>query len=1226
MRNGGADLLGLLKSRANVQSASTPQLPSRNASTDGRDGPVSAADLVAGFSRKPSSMTHVSQSTIVEPAATRPTLRGEASSSSTNPQDFLLRLLNQGKPESSQPKIWEKSSSPPVASALSSSANLPTAHFAGEISGSQSAPTSEDRNAAAECDAGTIQDSSPRNVEPQQIATGFVPPQSKGFTFTAKNPFDEIPISPVLAKGPKSASPSKVDPGKHARDLSNNFSPPPSSKARKLSPSASPRVSQRRETVSQAVKGVSVAVDKQVEEAIASLSLEHHGESKSHHVKQDSTPAPSSPEQEPESWEDVADKGQKSTVKAFKLPMKAFVAIDIKNLDPFQLPVADITYIARLRKDFEQIDRNLVASTTNFIIYSLKHGGLRLIRQDSGKYRQLYAETNEPIFNISVCTTRRGPGTPGSETVICTGVRGSLIWVPLAKFGSVEGDAVSALNNEDHGFIFPPVVGVDESVSHSHGQLKTRAKASSRSPEFFGYGRGKHIHIVWPLVARSGRFTNPKTKICNSANYLEFDEVKINVGRAAKDFTFSADDTVIASLDKSGKLKLWDIRSLVRSHPNESLDARGSFQVTLEEPLMSFNTTGPSEKSWPTSVMFIDKEKPMNKGLASRYLVVGRKQNHTVQLWDIHLGKPVQEVNFPHDTEGDGICSLVYNAKSGILALGHPTRNSIYLLHVSPPKYTMAPMTQAKYLDLIATKNKALAPPVSTIIVPSIREYTLGDIGILRSLDIMHEPPTSSSDEDAETRPLFTVVVMHSRGIFEFGFKRADLGWTEGKTTDSPVDALETGAVTCRPIPSVIQADQIAPTAVTANDPHPSPVSLQNSSSPAKPQLESTSKTLKPEAKSSPLAVPKDKKKKKSDENSTSAPPTSLTPTPISAKAITSSTGSPAPAISPAPATTTTTTTPVPAASSQRDVDSSALHPSVNTSDKVQPNVMTADSMARNEAHIAGVLSQLLTDQSKALFQNITDDRQSRDAAFEDKQKALLKAVSAILNENTERTLTHIVVKNLTKAMEPLRDSLTTTVEHTVAANLLNLPREVESRLPSVVSKLFQDPDLVRSLAVDITQKVNGSVEATINKAVLSAVAPLQQTIQESMNRVEERMMGNVHEVLGKKGQATEDQFRELSTKVDHLTNVVRALLEHHVTVASRSNPHGTVGEHTLTSTNGASPQSAVTVQAASTLSAYPYAPDSIQAPPTGNAQLDEQSEVRLLLQAGKTEDAILKV
>ena len=188
--------------------------------------------------------------------------------------------------------------------------------------------------------------------------------------------------------------------------------------------------------------------------------------------------------------------------------------------------------------------------------------------------------------------------------------------------------------------------------------------------------------------------------------------LQILTGKAGKDFNFSEDDTMIVSLDKTGRLRFWDIRKLVDEENAHSV------QITpyiIDTPLLTLATASPTEKSWPTSVHFIDKARPYLKGGALRYVLVGLRQNHTLQLWDIALGKAVQEINFPHESETDGICSVTYHPASGIIVVGHPTRNSMFFIHLSAPRYVLSStLTQATFVQRVAVKDPDIPKPEST--------------------------------------------------------------------------------------------------------------------------------------------------------------------------------------------------------------------------------------------------------------------------------------------------------------------------------------------------------------------------------------------------------------------------------------------------------------------------------------------------------------------------------
>src|SRR4029077_598269 len=100
----------------------------------------------------------------------------------------------------------------------------------------------------------------------------------------------------------------------------------------------------------------------------------------------------------------------------------------------------------------------------------------------------------------------------------------------------------------------------------SGGQLKTRARRSSRHPEFFGIGRGKNIYVVpHQAAANSGYGVSGSQRTIDTEKFLKDRALKISTGKAGKDFTFSEDDTVIASLDKTGRVRFWDIQEITNS-------------------------------------------------------------------------------------------------------------------------------------------------------------------------------------------------------------------------------------------------------------------------------------------------------------------------------------------------------------------------------------------------------------------------------------------------------------------------------------------------------------------------------------------------------------------------------------------------------------------------------------------------------------------------------------
>ena len=104
--------------------------------------------------------------------------------------------------------------------------------------------------------------------------------------------------------------------------------------------------------------------------------------------------------------------------------------------------------------------------------------------------------------------------------------------------------------------------------------------------------------------------------------------------------------------------------------------------------------------------MLPDRFRPYHKCLARRYVIVGVKQIHALQLWVLILGRLVLEVNFPQESDTDALCSAVYQPLSGIIVVGNTTRNSIYFIHLSPPRYSLPTLSPALYIKSLATKDR----------------------------------------------------------------------------------------------------------------------------------------------------------------------------------------------------------------------------------------------------------------------------------------------------------------------------------------------------------------------------------------------------------------------------------------------------------------------------------------------------------------------------------------
>ncbi|KAI9780283.1 MAG: hypothetical protein M1816_003125 [Peltula sp. TS41687] len=889
-----------------------------------------------------------------------------------------------------------------------------------------------------------------------------------------------------------------------------------------------------------------------------------------------------------DSWEsadgeDSPAKDEERTVQVYNFPMKPFVSLTIKPA-PARVIVSfkreTILDIARLKKEFDQIDRTLATASKQYIIYAMvKHGGFRIIRQDTGRDHQVFGKSEDRVFNVISSTGSLGESSFEGEAVFGTGISGSVYWVGLS---GPEKVFWSDAEVESSGFVLPPIPGHGDSVSK--GQLKTRAKKSARHPEYFAVGRGKAIYIIWPSVAQHPKYLrNKKERIVDVDKYIADRSLKISTGKAGKDFTFSEDDTTIATLDKAGLLKIWDVRKLV-DESNGKLQDSGSSKITpieIKTPLMELATNSPSERPWPSSVLFVDKHRSYMKGTASRYLILGMKQNHTLQLWDLALGKPVQEVHFPHDNEADGICSISYHSSSGIIIVGHPTRNSIYFLTLSAPKYSLPSMSQAMYVERLVQKDQSMTKVDVTAIITVIREYSLGSMGQLRSVEILSQP--SSVSDDSESPVLFEMYVMHSKGVSCISVKAKDMGCSKEGRALRPADAVKEGLVTVselqapQPIPvtedtqpvteknhrEVTSLPTTIPKAAIKETPKKfaatASVRLNELPTPKGPSIPtSSSQVLSNGAldQGGPTADKVEKKKKKrggvtelpwrakDDKHSLSTNSIPSLPhgqTGQRAKALESPTRND-PAVSQgAKGKLAMQMSPTKAGPSTPPL---ADTPSIN-------NTVSGSGLGK-ETEKGGIkatedFAKIVSAETKKLHDAINEDRRIHEATFNTKMEAVLRLVSSILTDNTEKALARIIAANINKSVVPtIKETIPKILDQELTETLRDqtnraVADEVKKGLPEGVRQALENPKTLQDMSDLVANKVATHVESEFAAVVTSTISPAFKEF--TLNTVK-KMGADVESRVAEQMSRFEERHRNDAQKIEALQEAIRSLMQ----------------------------------------------------------------------------------
>lgn len=824
-------------------------------------------------------------------------------------------------------------------------------------------------------------------------------------------------------------------------------------------------------------------------------------------------------------------------VKVYNFPMKPWISITVQHSEEPRPHFRDeaIIDIARLKKEFDQIDRNLVSATESYMTYGMsKAGGLRVIRQDDGKDAKLFTDTKDRIFNVAVSTTGADFSDSPKESIIGTGISGTVYFVQV-KNG--QKDHLDDPHPEQYGFALPPVSSQDGDAPG--GVLKTRARTSSAHPEYFAVGRGKTISIIWPAyIMQNNLFKEGHDRVVDTEKLSRQCALSINTGKAGKDFTFSQDDTTIVSLDKSGRVKFWDVRDLTaadqRSDPRFPMPAQTSLKV--KEPLLTLNTTPEGEKAWPTSVLLLDKQRPYQKRCALRYMIVGMKQNHTLQLWDLALGKPVQEFNLPHSKESDAVCSVMYHPASGMIVVGHPTRNSIYMLHLSAPKYTIKGLSQVDYIQKLVNKDTSIPEPDSTAVISGVREYSFSNKGVLRSLDILANPASTDGEEPS----LFELYAMHSKGVTSILVKNSELGWTKDNKVISGADAVETGLVKIaklKELPSAIVSE-------TAEEHNALPIRIATRPSKASPPPATTQPGHEQSKKGTENNVPTIQQPDRKD---TELPVTPLNQLDKTEKKARKKREKAAAAAADKLA--------VENAQSNGSSHSPRVGPTSGKGSSAQ-NVMSQEAVLSAvkhiEASLGANLSGVIANEMKDHRSKIETQIRNREDIFNNSQKELLQLVSSVLNENVQAVLARIVSDQFEDNVVPtlttaISKAISDQVEGKISGRISHsVQNQMQKLLPNAVTQAFQKPEVLKAITEKIVSNVAMDMEESFRETLMNTITPIFSDMAVAASRsvvqdVQQRTAEQI-EVLEQRHAADSHKIDQLTALVTRLSDTVSAM------------------------------------------------------------------------------------
>ncbi|KAF7548664.1 hypothetical protein G7Z17_g6898 [Cylindrodendrum hubeiense] len=837
-----------------------------------------------------------------------------------------------------------------------------------------------------------------------------------------------------------------------------------------------------------------------------------------------------------DSWESadqdeivVIEEKEPPPVKVFNFPMKPWISITLQEEGTEPRPQfrdETIMDIARLKKEFDQIDRNLYTATENYMTYGMsKQGGLRVIRQEDGKDAKIFTDTKDRIFNVAMSVTPSDHDGSHREAIIGTGISGTVYWVQIRDG---EKDHIEDAHLEQYGFALPPMSSQEGDAPG--GVLKTRARTSTNHPEYFAVGRGKSINLIWPSYILQNNLLKPDhDRVVDVETLSKQCSLKINTGKAGKDFTFSQDDSVIVSLDKSGRVKFWDVRDLTAvkegSDPRAPVPAQTSLEV--KEPLMTLASTPEGEKAWPTSVILLDKQRPYQKRCALRYMIVGMKQNHTLQLWDLALGKPVQEFNLPHSKESDAVCSVMYHSATGMLVIGHPTRNSVYFAHLSAPKYNLKSVSQAEYIQRLVAQDSSIPQPDSTAVISGVREYSFANRGILRSLDILCNP---AMVQDADEPTLFELYAMHSKGVACLLIKQNELGWSKDNKVLDAVDAVAQGVVTVSklktPQPAEANGEAIPVRVVNRGAPKeslqvaaPAPVDTPQrgpeSVTPVKVKNEPKEAETPVQSAKEPQSQ-SDKPERKSRKKKNAA---------------------------------------------KEDAATNGATPRAGKEPKAAPVAAATVSQEAFDSAISGLESRLSSSMSETLKTNlknlntkIDDGVRVRDENFNQHQLKLLDMVSEVLNENTQKVLEALIHHQFTdlvipaigdKAGKAVTDLLNNKLQPHLSSSV---QKEIQNSLPNALSRSLRSGDFVSAISDRVSSSVASSVQQEVLATLTQRLTPTFTTIA---TQASQRVAGELHQQYHDQFEHMKAQHVADANKIDQLLSYVTRLTDMVSTMAA---------------------------------------------------------------------------
>ncbi|KAK9446929.1 uncharacterized protein V1518DRAFT_435376 [Limtongia smithiae] len=513
-------------------------------------------------------------------------------------------------------------------------------------------PTSTTVVAAAETSAGQLSDSS---LPP----SGSPTPTESTARFKYDNPFLAIEAKLAIKKTP-TPTPTRVPPAgpsDHSISLNNANSNP--SVVRVATPLLSSGGREAPKSV-EAEKSTELSVE-QAEPALSpslsAVTIPPAGQAMESNLMSSK----------------AAHKHVKSSTNGYTLPLSNYSSIAFDSIKTSgEIAQEDCEDIAKFKRDRNYFDRSVITATEDYIAYPVQNA-IRVVSQEFGNYTVLTGHHDEGrITNVILNNYETPSGT--SLLVSTTSTSEVIVWELMTKNFTV----ASRLNQ------YRKLLRIEKLPPNSDHVPKCRVQWPPIA-NMVAVGMSKKIYF---FALQSDTFLDIRRLDMQVA--IGKSAIMFELETASNDFGFSLDGTVLASVDKTGTVTLFNITVLPPFN-------EGSEKATVRTPL---KVLSPREGISYSTINFIDSPESVRAKLPSRYLLLGFNENHSFHVYDIAAGKIAQELHLPLSFNGDvALNMLAIGYGAGVVVIADPERNTFLFLHLTYTSAgTIAASTQAEFI------------------------------------------------------------------------------------------------------------------------------------------------------------------------------------------------------------------------------------------------------------------------------------------------------------------------------------------------------------------------------------------------------------------------------------------------------------------------------------------------------------------------------------------------